>query len=264
MEPKVKVLIILLTGLFLLAIVSTATFGYLYFREKAKYEQLQNQNKIDDSDTEQAQDTPSETEQDGDGEEVTPPEEPEIITKEFACPEWVYADTAGKTPTMYIVYEDSKDVSFENENKKCEDIVMKYKTAKLYLTYSYGEAYSTLLDKVGTEVVTLKTGQKKDGSITTTQTLGRQKYTKSEAASTQYPAGYWLNYVYLGSKTGCEEYDVMEDKVIGYPCHMGGNPFVTPAGRFDLFFPKGTTQEAIIEGVDFFDYVAKKSYYKEI
>ncbi len=252
MEPKTKSLVILLTVLCVVAVITSATFGFLYFKEKSDFKQYKSSSTKEVRDNVEGDSTPEPSDED----DVA---KPETVTKEFSCDNWAYASTTEEVPHMYIVYNNVEGVTFSNENKECKDIVMEYKGAKLYLTYSFGEAYPTAFAK-GTEVVNLKTGVNNEGD---TFTLGRQKYVQKEEANSPFPAGYWLNYVTSLSEEMCTADSEIFDTQ-GFPCHLNGNPFVTPAGSFSVYFPLTKSSEDILDLVLFFDDVAKNSYYKTL
>ncbi|MBI2356756.1 hypothetical protein HYV12_01765 [Candidatus Dojkabacteria bacterium] len=242
MEPKIKSLVILLAVLTVISLITSSTFGYLYFKEKSKYTSLKNSVE---------QKNNREEEKQGELDEGNGVQDDAVISRNIVCDGWMYADVTEGTVSMDIKYENKGEVSFENLNNACENIVMTYDGAKLFLTYSYGESYPTAF-KAGTEVVTLKTVGDK--------VLGRQKYVEKKAATADIPEGYWLDYVALRNEATCTEVtDVFEAP--GFPCFTGGNPFVTPAGNFSLFIPISKSTEEILNIVEFFDYVAKNSSY---
>ncbi|HRI05570.1 MAG TPA: hypothetical protein PLV59_01350 [Candidatus Dojkabacteria bacterium] len=259
MDPKTKALVIVLAILCVFSIIGTATFGFMYFNLKGEYTQLKNQvgsnqDKEDGSSDNDSQnpETPD-TSVDNDGDTSS---EVKTVTKEIVCKKWVYA-SADRTPTMSIVYEDDGGVQFTDVNEECTGIKMTYEDATLNLTFSYGEGFPNGFEE-GAEIVKLKTGTVENQ----TYTLGRLRNVESRAATSEFPAGYWLDYVSIEDEETCAAENMDGEAGPGYPCYMGANPFVTPAGQFSLYIPKGKTSEEILDIVLYFDQVAKNSSYK--
>lgn len=252
---KEKILSIVLYVLGVLGIIGTSTFGYLYFKERASHEQVKNYAKTLEMSIEEK----NSVEEEEESQNEIPEEEGNVAgSKEFLCSKWVYVYEGKNVPKMNIVYDNSEEVTFENVNEECTDIVMVYKGAKLSITYSHGEAYPVGFDE-GTETVSLKKGLTVDGHEAT---LGRQKYVEKFTPSAQstFEAGYTLDYVGLESEEACTQESEAFDTP-GFPCYVGGNPFVTPAGKFHLWIPLSKSTDEIVELVEYFDAVAKNSSY---
>ena len=260
MSKNMNWLAISLSVVAALLLLVAGILGYMYWRDQSNKKTTQDSNTSSDNGNSTGTDSSTSGSSDGTGNTNTggePATKPSVpATKKIVCSNWVY-NVPGKTsPILYITYDDSDNVTFKNVNPECVDIEMHYKEATLYLTYSYGEAQSVAFPS-GTEVLSLKTGKTPYGN---TATLARQKFTVTKKDS-KGVTSYWLNYVSLQSKTDCNTFDPMAGKVLGYPCYTGANPFVTPAGRFDLSITKGTSSDEIVKLSTYFDAVAKNSYF---
>lgn len=258
MDPKVKSLVIILAVLCVVSIIGTATFGFMYFSLKGDYTQLKNQVNSNQEKDDDVEDSDSDIEEPDttDEEDTDTSSGVKTVTKEIVCSNWVYAEPT-RVPSMSIVYEDDGGVKFTEVNADCNRMKMTYKGATLNLTFSFGEAFPIAF-KDGAEIVKLKTAKVED----TTYTLGRLRNVESRAATSEFPAGYWLDYVSIEDEETCTSPVMDSDDAVGYPCYMGSNPFVTPAGEFSLYIPKDKSSDEILDTVLYFDQVAKNSSYK--
>lgn len=256
MDPKVKSLVIILAVLCVVSIIGTATFGFMYFSLKGDYTQLKNQVNSNQDKDDDVEDSDSDIEEPDTTDDTDTPSEAKVVTKEIVCSNWVYAEPT-RVPTMSVVYEDDGGVKFEDVNGDCEGMKMTYKGATLNITFSFGEAFPIAF-KDGAEIVKLKTADVDEIPYT----LGRLRNVESRSATSEFPAGYWLDYVSIEDEETCTSPVMDEEEAVGYPCYMGSNPFVTPAGQFSLYIPKDKSSDEILDIVLYFDQVAKNSSYK--